>query len=272
MIYIGDPNYDKKIIKYFKKLSKTKERWKTILINNEKSDYKISNLGRLYCKKTNKINDFSNWRFDTYQRVLLIHKNEPYKFSIHRLVAINFCQIPKRHKKQNLTFNDLYPNHKNGIKSHNASFNLEWVTPKENTDHAWKSGLCANIQGEKNHLALITEQTAIRICELIMERKSNMEIIEELGKDDIYCNISTVQHIRSGESWKHISNKYEFPKLSEGKHYSISLSTVHKICQLLEMKKYTNTEIAKICNVKREYVKDIKTHRRRKDISKYYNF
>lgn len=40
---------------------------------------------------------------------------------------------------------------------------------------------------------------------------------------------------------------------------------------ILELKKYKDPEIAKMFNVKRELVKDIRTKRRRTNISKFYN-
>ena len=264
---INEKSIEKKLKKYNKKLSKTKERWKYIEVNGEKTHMAISNFGNLFNFKNGKLHDFSNCNKSNYRRFSFKFNGVKVKFDVHRCVAMYFCKIPKRHKEKGLTYKDLVVNHKNGIKWCNAAFNLEWVTPKENTNHAWKTGLCDDIRGEKAHLAKITEEEAIQICEYIMQKKNNKEISELM-----HVSEKTIQHIRNKECWKHIACNYKFPKLGNSKPNTIPASTIHEVCKLLEKKEFTDTEIAKMLGLNRRTVCDIRTHRRRKDISQNYNF
>jgi hypothetical protein len=54
------------------------------------------------------------------------------QLTLHRLVALTFIDNPKNHP---------YVNHKNGIKTDNNLNNLEWITQKQNIQHALKTGL-----------------------------------------------------------------------------------------------------------------------------------
>ena len=254
------------LLEYIDKLSKKEEKWKRIKIDGKKTNYKISNFARVMNCELGKIYEYDNVR-NTYTRVSIKHNGVEIKMALHRLVAKYFCKIPKRHKKKGLTFDDLVVNHKNGLKNCNASFNLEWVTSTENSDHAWKTGLCDDIRGEKAHLAKITEEQAIKICELIMNKKSNKEICDKLGVSN-----KTVQHIRSGECWKHLVSKYKFPKLGKNKPFQISDETIHQICKKLELKTLSDSEIAKEFGVDRKTVNDIRHKKRRTKISQFYNF
>lgn len=254
------------LLEYIDKLSKKEEKWKRIKIDGDKTSYKISNQARVMNCELGKIYEYDTIR-NNYTRISIRHNGVEIRVALHRLVAMYFCKIPKRHKKKGLTFDDLVVNHKNGLKNCNASFNLEWVTSTENSDHAWKTGLCDDIRGEKAHLAKITEEQAIKICELIMKKKSNTEICDKLGVSN-----KTVQHIRSGECWKHISSRYKFPKLGKNKPFQISDETIHQICKKLELKTLSDSEIAKEFGVDRKTVNDIRHKKRRTKISQFYNF
>lgn len=58
---------------------------------------------------------------------------------VHRLIALMFIRVPVRHADRDRS--ELQVNHKDANKKNNAIENLEWVTPKENMDHAYDLGL-----------------------------------------------------------------------------------------------------------------------------------
>ena len=70
---------------------------------------------------------------DNYQRIVLMKDGIKKRYMCHRLVAETFLE----HKEGK----DIV-NHIDGNKSNNNVQNLEWCTHKENTKHAWETGLC----------------------------------------------------------------------------------------------------------------------------------
>ena len=116
---------------------------------------------------------------------------------IHRLVAEEFIEHPP---ERNIV------NHKNGKKDCNWVGNLEWVTNQENMDHAVATGLIDN-KGENQVNHKYTTEQIEMVCKLLESGDSNMEVAKKLA---IPRHI--VEHVRSGNSWSHISSKYKIPK------------------------------------------------------------
>ncbi len=114
-----------------------KEKWTDI--EGYEGLYMVSNLGNVkslpkphrYGKKTEII---LKGRPDKagYLRVNLCKDGVTIDSRVHRLTAKHF--IPNSDNKPDV-------NHINGIKWDNKVENLEWVTPKENNQHAWDTGL-----------------------------------------------------------------------------------------------------------------------------------
>lgn len=67
-----------------------------------------------------------------YKHLLLYKEGKYYARYVHRLVAEAFVPNPLGLPQVN---------HKDGDKSNNNDWNLEWVTQSENTIHAYKTGL-----------------------------------------------------------------------------------------------------------------------------------
>ena len=117
-----------------------KEIWRSI--TGYEAHYQVSNLGRIKRLATivNHINGHKakkaerilKDRYGVYSQAgLCVNGIVKYKY-VHRLVACAF--IVNEHNKP-------YINHKDGNKRNNHFDNLEWVTPRENNLHAFRTGL-----------------------------------------------------------------------------------------------------------------------------------
>lgn len=104
--------------------------WKKIIIDNIETNYSVSENGIIRNDNTNKI--LSQRIQQGYCHVGLTINGKAKSCRVHRLVAQAFIPNPE---------NKPYVNHIDGIRSNNNVENLEWCTPKENTQHAVKTGL-----------------------------------------------------------------------------------------------------------------------------------
>lgn len=115
-------------------------------------------------------------------------------------------------------------NHKDGVKSHNHLWNLEWVTPKENQQHAVAAGLylrgdrhprrtnpkawenvkwhtaCPKTTGEKNGCAKLTDAQA---RDIKIAYKNGGTTQYQLAQR---YNVTkgAITHLCAGITWKHI--------------------------------------------------------------------
>lgn len=118
------------------------ELWKPII--DFESSYEISNLGRVHSigrcitDSTGRNQHIKSTVLkcskdsDGYLYVTLTRRSIGITKKIHRLVAEAF--IPNIDNKPEV-------NHKDGDKNNNCADNLEWVTSKENIQHAFRTGL-----------------------------------------------------------------------------------------------------------------------------------
>lgn len=121
-------------------------------------NYIIYDDGRIYSKNrkkfmTNKIMQ------DGYIRMELYKDKKPKMFNVHRIVAEIFIDNPE---------NKPFVNHKDGNKQNNKVENLEWVTQKENIEHAFRMGL------SKYQL----KNTGI-LCKKVNQFDSDMNLIKQ---------------------------------------------------------------------------------------------
>ena len=109
------------------------EQWKPV---KGFENYEVSNMGNIKSLNYMHTKETKILRLckdkDGYLRVNLYKNGKRYAKLVHRLVAQTFIPNPE---------NKPQVNHIDGDKTNNTVDNLEWVTVKENQQHAYNAGL-----------------------------------------------------------------------------------------------------------------------------------
>jgi hypothetical protein len=113
------------------------EQWKNI---KDIEGYQASNLGRIRNKKLKILNPKLNrngylevhLRGKSFQKIGKV-------ISVHRLISITF--LPTIKQKQ-------FVNHKDGNKTNNNIYNIEWVNQSENMQHAINNNLTKSLSNK----------------------------------------------------------------------------------------------------------------------------
>lgn len=103
------------------------EIWKEI--KNYEGRYWVSNLGRIKNSKGQILKQTltaDNMYHNRYYKIALWKNNSGKNFRVNRLVAEAFIPNPDKLP---------YVNHKDGNKFNNCADNLEWCTPKYNSNY-----------------------------------------------------------------------------------------------------------------------------------------
>ena len=139
------------------------------------------------------------------------------KYLLHRLVAI--CFIPNPDGLAEV-------NHKDGDKLNNHVDNLEWVSRHQNQQHAFETGLNTNL-GSKNGRAILSEQDALDIYQLLLDGLTENDIAKRFSVDK-----NSIKNIKYKKNWGHILK--DLPDIQvKYKSKSISESTARWICERL---------------------------------------
>jgi hypothetical protein len=123
-----------------------------------------------------------------YLSVIITHNNKRITKPIHTLVAETYLGL----RPENLVIN-----HKDGNKLNNDITNLEYVTHKQNIQHAWKMGLGKPSMGEKNGFSKLSN-TAITDVFRLREFGLRQNVIADI------LNVSqqTISAVLTGKVWK----------------------------------------------------------------------
>jgi hypothetical protein len=159
-------------------------------------DYLIHSEGYVISCKNGKERRMIGGNSNGYPQVTLRHKGLQQQFLVHRLVAEHFLPTTEFCK---------HVNHIDGNKSNNQIANLEWVSPKENMQHAVRSGLWTpptqehyqkihRKAGEKRARFTELEASNIRTIYAHMQKPSCRRIASAYG-----CSKAVIQRIVSME-------------------------------------------------------------------------
>ena len=106
---------------------------------------------------------------------------------------------------------ELLINHKDGNKLNNSLSNLEWCDFSYNSSEAYRIGLNKNLRGEERPNATMTDEQAELVCRAMLNPNVNMTDIAK----EFNVTPQVLYNINAGRSWKHIADKYTFPKRRE---------------------------------------------------------
>ena len=188
--------------------------------------------------------------------VRIYFNGKGYDKLVHRLVAEAFIPNP---------LNKPQVNHKRGVYYGDSIYNLEWVTQKENIQHAYANGFIVQKCGE-DHIHKYSKKKIKKICKLLMQGLSNKDICKILNVPK-----HLVSDIKNKRVWKSVVKDYEFPKK---KNYSDEF--INDICKLIDNGNSTK-EIKKKLNLPNiqkynDLIKNIKNNGYYSYISKNYKF
>jgi hypothetical protein len=167
-------------------------------MENEYKGYKVNSLGIIYNKRFKKESKCSLDK--NGYKVINIYFNGLRKTErVNRIIAKTFIPNPN---------NKPFVNHINGIKTDNRVENLEWVTAKENTEHAIKNKLF-NPVGSNNKRSKLNE---IDVLNIRNETKNIKRYNRKKLAQKYNVSESIIKRIVINQTWKHVIN--DVPKVS----------------------------------------------------------
>lgn len=174
-----------------------RERWRKVV--GYEDYYLVSTHGRVY-RKRRRTRDgrvlrgryLKPWLRAGYWCTGLTDSSMKQKFiSVHVLVATAFLPNPKCKP---------HVNHRDGDKTNCVLTNLEWVTRKENAQHASFIGLLADKKGENHHLVKLTDSDVTTIRVMYTTGSYSQRELARLFR----VGQSAISRVVNGKRWSHI--------------------------------------------------------------------
>ena len=193
--------------------------WMPIVIDGVKTIYTIDEFGHVKNTHTNLIRNPTIGSNGYAHIGIRLYNNKTIRIvtcSIHRLVAEAFIPNPE---------NKPQVNHINGIKTCNWVGNLEWVTAKENSKHAFDNGLHVGMPGVNNPVAIYSEDQIREVCRLLEEAKLTKEAISK--KTGV--SRGTITGIAIGKRWNTISKDYNISFVSKPRRPKSEMEIVQSL-------------------------------------------
>lgn len=215
---------------------------------------------------------------DGYYRVDLICEDGKRRhFSVHRLVAWQFCE--------GYTAECNEVDHKNENKKFNFASNLEWVTSAENTRRAAQSGL-RNIRGDFNGNSKYSEDYVRQICQRYVDGAMPVDLYNEvypnqpLRTREQKSFYNFLYRLKQRIAWPDVIKDYDYS--TETSRHDTSLkkfmptmnsrydeNDVRKICEWLE-EGYDVPTVTTMCVKQLEHFKDYTRDRMRDIVGSIY--
>lgn len=244
-----------------------------IYINNNKTDYTVSDTGDVYSLNYGRTNTKRKLtlledKMTGYLCVNIYYKKKLYRKYVHRLVAeafiYNFENKPE-------------VNHIDGNKKNNNVSNLEWCTDRENTVHAIKTGLRKIYTGENATDAKISNKTAHKICQML---EDNLYGTREIS-DKLDVPTSIVNNIKHKKCWLEVSKLYNIDnhntrskpiQKQRNDPEKITEAMAIRICELLQNTNLKVKDISKVTGVNKYKINAILYGTGWKKLSSNYDF
>lgn len=186
------------------------EFWMPVPVRGFSSRYDVSTWGRVRSSKTGRVLRPS-FHKQGYARVVLFRSEGRGRYfrkysNVHRLVAKRFLARPAGPMRRLMS----EVNHKDCNTGNNHVGNLQWVTPRQNVEHAEANGRVN--RGESHGNAQLTEKQAATIIKSLaaarVGKRFERGIMKQLG-EEFGVSGDVISMIARGVSWKHLSRPWE---------------------------------------------------------------
>lgn len=172
-----------------------REEWRAIV--GYEGLYSVSNIGRIRRDRTN-----GN---TTAGKILKIQRGSR-RYPVISLWKDGKLNTHRVHKLVMVAFVGPYPaghgiNHKDGVRNNPRLDNLEFVTHKENSQHAVMTGL--HHRGERTGNSRLTPEIVRQIRSLYQPRKMTEFTMPKLAKRFGVC-YSTIKGVIYRRTWTHV--------------------------------------------------------------------